>query len=66
MRLTESVDIFALGCLYYYCLTRGEHPFGNRYKPEREGNILEDQKSLQGLEGLHVLEGQLNLLTLIP
>ena len=50
MRLTKSVDIFALGCLYYYCLTSGGHPFGDRY--EREYNILRDQKSLEGLEDL--------------
>ena len=50
MRLTKSVDIFALGCLYYYCLTSGQHPFGDRFK--REDNILHDQKSLQDLEGL--------------
>ena len=49
MRLTKSVDIFALGCLYYYCLTTGRHPFGDRYT--REGNILQDKKSLQGLGG---------------
>lgn len=48
-RLTKSVDIFALGCLYYYCLTNGGHPFGDRF--EREVNIMRDQKSLQGLEG---------------
>jgi serine/threonine-protein kinase/endoribonuclease IRE1 len=48
-RLTKSVDIFALGCLYYYCLTNGGHPFGDRF--ERELNIIRDQKSLQGLEG---------------
>ena len=50
MRLTKSVDIFSLGCLYYYCLTSGQHPFGDRFK--REDNILRDQKSLQDLEGL--------------
>jgi serine/threonine-protein kinase/endoribonuclease IRE1 len=47
-RLTKSVDIFALGCLYYYCLTNGAHPFGDRF--EREVNIIRDQKSLEGLE----------------
>jgi len=50
MRLTKSVNIFTLGCLHYYCLTSGEHPFGDRF--EREDNILRDQKSLQDLEGL--------------
>ena len=49
-RLTKSVDIFALGCLYYHCLTNGGHPFGDRF--EREINILRDQKSMHGLEGL--------------
>ena len=48
-RLTKSIDIFALGCLYYYCQTNGGHPFGDRY--EREVNIIRDHKSLQGLEG---------------
>ena len=46
-RLTKSVDIFALGCLYYYVLTNGFHPFGDRF--EREFNILKNAKSLDGL-----------------
>ena len=48
-RVTKSIDIFALGCLYYYSLTNGGHPFGDRF--EREANILWDQQSLHGLEG---------------
>ncbi|KAL0946142.1 hypothetical protein HGRIS_012407 [Hohenbuehelia grisea] len=47
-RLTKSVDIFALGCLYYYTLTSGGHPFGDRF--EREVNIMKNQKNLEGLE----------------
>ncbi|KAI0340462.1 hypothetical protein BDW22DRAFT_428306 [Trametopsis cervina] len=47
-RLTKSVDIFALGCLFYYVLTNGGHPFGDRY--EREANIFKDAKCLEGLE----------------
>ncbi|GJE93190.1 PKc-like and RNase Ire1 domain-containing protein [Phanerochaete sordida] len=47
-RLTKSVDIFALGCLFYYVLTNGGHPYGERY--EREMKILKDEKSLDGLE----------------
>lgn len=46
-RLTKSVDIFALGCLFYYVLTNGAHPFGERY--EREANIIKSMKSLEGL-----------------
>lgn len=47
-RLTKAVDIFALGCLFYYTLTNGGHPYGDRY--EREANIIKDNKSLDGLE----------------
>jgi serine/threonine-protein kinase/endoribonuclease IRE1 len=47
-RLTKSVDIFALGCLFYYILTNGDHPFGERY--EREINILKNSKNLEGLQ----------------
>ncbi|KAI0634225.1 hypothetical protein C8Q77DRAFT_1056189 [Trametes polyzona] len=47
-RLTKSVDIFALGCLYYYVLTNGAHPFGDRF--EREFNILKNAKNLEGLQ----------------
>lgn len=49
-RLTKSVDIFALGCLFYYTLTSGDHPFGDKF--EREVNILKGAMSLDGLEGL--------------
>jgi serine/threonine-protein kinase/endoribonuclease IRE1 len=47
-RLTKSVDIFALGCLFYYTLTGGSHPFGDRF--EREGNIMKGRMDLGGLE----------------
>jgi serine/threonine-protein kinase/endoribonuclease IRE1 len=47
-RLTKLVDIFALGCLFYYTLTNGGHPFGDRF--EREVNILKNVKCLDGLE----------------
>jgi serine/threonine-protein kinase/endoribonuclease IRE1 len=47
-RLTKSVDIFALGCLFYYTLTNGQHPFGDRF--EREVNILKGAMNLDGLD----------------
>ncbi|KAF8892946.1 hypothetical protein BD779DRAFT_1507920 [Infundibulicybe gibba] len=46
--LTKSVDIFALGCLFYYTLTNGSHPYGDRF--EREVNILKNATNLDGLE----------------
>lgn len=50
MRLTRSIDIFSLGCIFYFTLTGGEHPFGGRY--EREMNILQGKASLERLDGL--------------
>ncbi|KAF9224806.1 kinase-like protein [Gyrodon lividus] len=47
-RLTKAVDIFASGCLFYYVLTNGSHPFGSKF--ERESNIIKNVKSLGGLE----------------
>ncbi|CAK5268517.1 unnamed protein product [Mycena citricolor] len=47
-RLTKTVDIFALGCLFFYVLTNGGHPFGDRF--EREANIMKGTKNLAGLE----------------
>ncbi|KAM5545910.1 hypothetical protein V8D89_000036 [Ganoderma adspersum] len=47
-RQTQLVDIFALGCLYYYVLTRGFHPFGVGL--ELEFNILNNAKGLERLE----------------
>lgn len=37
-RLTKAIDIFSLGCIFYYILTGGNHPFGDRFM--REGNII--------------------------
>lgn len=47
-RLTKSVDIFALGCLFYYTLTNGGHPYGDRF--EREANIIKNVQTLDGLQ----------------
>lgn len=49
-RLTRSLDIFSLGCIFYYVLTQGDHPFGSKY--EREMNILNRQSCLIKLDNL--------------
>ncbi|KAJ3786055.1 hypothetical protein GGU10DRAFT_386963 [Lentinula aff. detonsa] len=54
-RLTKSVDIFALGCLFYYMLTAGGHPFGDRF--EREINIIKGFKDLTALGERYGEEG---------
>lgn len=46
-KLTRSIDIFSLGCIFYFVLTGGDHPFGVKY--EREINILNDKINVEGL-----------------
>ncbi|KAI1787275.1 kinase-like domain-containing protein, partial [Ganoderma leucocontextum] len=47
-KLTKAVDIFVLGCIYYYVLTQGLHPFGHLF--EREPNILRNILKMKNLE----------------
>ena len=42
--MTLKVDIFGMGCLFYYVLTNGYHPFGE--VEEREYNILRSSYEL--------------------
>lgn len=51
VRLTRSVDIFSAGCVFYYVLTGGYHPFGDRYI--REGNIIKNEYDLSKLNSMH-------------
>ncbi|KAK7379677.1 hypothetical protein VNO78_34366 [Psophocarpus tetragonolobus] len=43
-RQTRAVDIFSLGCVLFFCITGGKHPFGERI--ERDINILKNQMDL--------------------
>ena len=38
LRVTKAIDIFSAGCVFYYLLTNGSHPFGDRFS--REINIV--------------------------
>ncbi|KAG0257043.1 bifunctional endoribonuclease/protein kinase ire1 [Actinomortierella ambigua] len=49
-RMTRAIDIFSAGCVFYYVLTNGDHPFGDRYSRER--NILLNRPDLSGLDAL--------------
>eukprot|EP01113_Clastostelium_recurvatum_P022848 TRINITY_DN2736_c1_g1_i1.p1 TRINITY_DN2736_c1_g1~~TRINITY_DN2736_c1_g1_i1.p1 ORF type:complete len:575 (+),score=114.91 TRINITY_DN2736_c1_g1_i1:244-1725(+) len=58
-RLTNKVDIFSMGCLFYYILT-GAHPFGEGHY--RTVNILEGRPSIERLTGrpeAHSLVGRM-------
>ncbi|ONH68072.1 Serine/threonine-protein kinase/endoribonuclease IRE1 [Cyberlindnera fabianii] len=47
-RLTRAIDIFSLGCVFYYILSNGSHPFGDRYL--REGNVIKGEYCLDSLD----------------
>ncbi|KAL1117288.1 hypothetical protein AAG570_004614 [Ranatra chinensis] len=43
-----AVDIFSLGCVFYYVLSNGKHPFGESIR--RQANILSGEYRLSALE----------------
>ncbi|KAG8234700.1 hypothetical protein J437_LFUL014316 [Ladona fulva] len=48
-RTTCAVDIFSLGCVFYYVLSQGKHPFGDSLR--RQANIMAGEYSLNELMG---------------
>lgn len=48
LRLTSAVDIFSLGCIFYYVLSNGQHPFGDRLS--RDANIVKGEFHLPDIE----------------
>ena len=44
---TCSVDIFSAGCVFYYVLSGGKHPFGDSLR--RQSNIMSDDYKLDKL-----------------
>ncbi|KAI5848700.1 hypothetical protein DFP73DRAFT_542098 [Morchella snyderi] len=46
-RATRAIDIFSMGCVFYFILTQGEHPFGDRW--HRELNIISNKSDLSRL-----------------
>ncbi|XP_063170714.1 serine/threonine-protein kinase/endoribonuclease IRE2 [Candoia aspera] len=45
---TCAVDIFSAGCIFYYVLSHGQHPFGHSF--HRQANILEGAYRLVQLQ----------------
>ncbi|XP_011300602.1 serine/threonine-protein kinase/endoribonuclease IRE1 [Fopius arisanus] len=50
-RTTCAVDIFSLGCVFYYVLSNGKHPFGDTLR--RQANILCGESDLSFLHDVH-------------
>lgn len=63
-RQSKTMDVFSLGCVMYYCLTGGGHPFGNS-SYERDANILRGDSFLRPLkdipEALHLIRDMLHV-----
>ncbi|XP_010493591.1 PREDICTED: serine/threonine-protein kinase/endoribonuclease IRE1b [Camelina sativa] len=61
-RQTRAVDLFSLGCVLFFCMTAGKHPYGDNY--ERDVNVVNDRKDLFLIESLpeavHLLSGLLH------
>lgn len=49
-KATRAIDIFSTGCLFYYVLTGGDHPYGDRFA--RESNILKGEYDLDKLTSM--------------
>merc|ERR1711892_1027830 len=45
---TCMVDIFSMGCVYFYLLTNGKHPFGENF--HRQANILSGKANMELLD----------------
>lgn len=50
VKATRAIDIFSAGCVFYYVLSGGDHPFGNRFG--RENNILVGNYDLSKLDSM--------------
>lgn len=51
-RATRAIDVFSLGCVFYYVLTSGNHPFDRDGKYMREANIVKGHYNLDDLASL--------------
>ncbi|KAM6574530.1 hypothetical protein CsatA_022857 [Cannabis sativa] len=49
-RQTRAVDLFSLGCVLFFCVTGGKHPYGDNI--ERDVNIVNDRKDLFLVENM--------------
>jgi serine/threonine-protein kinase/endoribonuclease IRE1 len=43
-RQSRAVDLFSLGCILFFCITKGKHPFGDYF--ERDRNIIKNELDL--------------------
>ncbi|XP_001607831.2 serine/threonine-protein kinase/endoribonuclease IRE1 isoform X1 [Nasonia vitripennis] len=58
-RTTYAVDVFSLGCVFYYVLSSGKHPFGDPLR--RQANILCGEIDLTALQNISENDKQVAL-----
>jgi len=51
-KITYSVDIFSLGCVFYFVLSDGKHPYGHEFFM-RQARIRQGKHDLGGVSPLH-------------
>ena len=54
---TCAVDLFSIGCVFYYVLSGGKHPFGESLR--RQANIMNGEYNLDKVDN----EGEFCLLS---
>ncbi|XP_025155794.1 serine/threonine-protein kinase/endoribonuclease IRE1 isoform X2 [Harpegnathos saltator] len=59
-RTTCAVDIFSLGCVFYYVFSSGKHPFGDPLR--RQANILCGESNLVALQNISASDRELAVL----
>ncbi|XP_058791502.1 serine/threonine-protein kinase/endoribonuclease IRE1 isoform X2 [Phymastichus coffea] len=58
-RTTCAVDVFSMGCVFYYVLSNGKHPFGDPLR--RQANILGGEIDLSSLQNISENDKQVAL-----
>ena len=48
VKKSKQIDVFSMGCLFYYVFSRGKHPFGDSL--ERQSNIIKNIYDLSDLD----------------
>jgi serine/threonine-protein kinase/endoribonuclease IRE1 len=56
-RLTKAVDLFALGCLYFWTVMGGQHPFGYSYLDIDVNIIAGNPVNMKQMENVHREDG---------
>ncbi|KAL7301231.1 hypothetical protein TKK_0006195 [Trichogramma kaykai] len=59
-RTTTAVDVFSLGCVFYFVLSEGKHPFGDSVR--RQANILGHEMDLSELKNIPEYDKNMGLL----